>query len=169
MNYTTSSKLNMVYQIKDNNKYNSSIIIKKQLSELVQQIAQIIEFIPEDASDILLENHNVSMRSHLVDAISIRQRRNKLFPKGLFAEPAWDILLDLALARIDGRRISVSSLCIAAFVPTTTALRWIKAMIDSGLIYRRADPDDGRRHYVFISDGCYNLVEMSLTGVSSQT
>jgi hypothetical protein len=51
--------------------------------------------------------------------------RSQHFVPALFADPAWDILLDLAAARIDGRMVAVSSLCIAAAVPATTALRWI--------------------------------------------
>jgi len=36
------------------------------------------------------------------------------------ADPAWDMLLDLTAARAESRAVSVSSLCIAAGVPTTT-------------------------------------------------
>ena len=39
-------------------------------------------------------------------------------------------------------------LCIAAAVPATTALRWIKTMTDNGLFLRRADPHDGRRVFI---------------------
>ena len=42
----------------------------------------------------------------------------------------------------------VSSLCIAAAVPATTALRWIKTLTDNGLLVRRTDPHDGRRVFV---------------------
>ena len=55
------------------------------------------------------------------------------------------MLLDLVQAEIDQLRVPVSSLCIAAAVPATTALRWIKTMTDSGLFVRRADPHDARR------------------------
>jgi DNA-binding MarR family transcriptional regulator len=61
-----------------------------------------------------------------------------------FGEAAWDILLDLYASQ----RVSVSSLCIAACVPPTTALRWIKLMSDQGILVRLNDPDDGRRIYV---------------------
>jgi DNA-binding MarR family transcriptional regulator len=48
--------------------------------------------------------------------------------------------------------VAVSSLCIAAAVPATTALRWIKALSDKGLFVRQADPQDGRRVYIALSD-----------------
>jgi DNA-binding MarR family transcriptional regulator len=47
--------------------------------------------------------------------------------------------------------VPVSSLCIAAAVPATTALRWVKNMTDTGLFVRRADPHDGRRVFVELS------------------
>jgi DNA-binding MarR family transcriptional regulator len=62
------------------------------------------------------------------------------------------MLLDLYAARLEGSRVAVSSLCIAASVPATTALRWIKALTDKGLFVRQADPQDGRRVYIGLSD-----------------
>ena len=47
----------------------------------------------------------------------------------------------------------MSSLCIAAAVPATTALRWIKAMTDAGLFVRKDDPRDGRRILIGLSEG----------------
>src|SRR3546814_2126456 len=55
-------------------------------------------------------------------------------------------------ARLEHKRVSVSSLCIAAAVPATTALRWIKSMTDEGLFVRRADNNDGRRIFIELSD-----------------
>lgn len=84
----------------------------------------------------------------------IRQRRvrDRHFETGLFADPAWDILLDLTLARAEDRRVSVSSLCIAAAVPATTALRWITLMTEKGILQREQDEDDKRRVFVTLSD-----------------
>ena len=84
--------------------------------------------------------------------INARRLRDRFFPDELFADPAWDILLDLMLARLEGTKVSVSSLCIAAAVPSTTALRWIKSMTEQGYLQRRADPTDARRVYICLSD-----------------
>ncbi len=80
--------------------------------------------------------------------IRARRMRSRHFPEGLFADPAWDMLLDLLQAEIAQLRVPVSSLCIAAAVPATTALRWLKSMTSQGLFTRRADPHDGRRVFV---------------------
>ena len=83
--------------------------------------------------------------------IRARRLRNQLFDNELFADPAWDMLLDLFQAEIAQLRVSVSSLSIAAAVPATTALRWIKTMTDADLFRRRADPNDSRRVFVELS------------------
>ena len=80
--------------------------------------------------------------------IRARRLRARYFAEDLFADPAWDMLLDLLQAEIAQLRVPVSSLCIAAAVPATTALRWLKAMTQQGLFIRRADPHDGRRVFV---------------------
>lgn len=80
--------------------------------------------------------------------IRARRLRARFFPEDLFADPAWDMLLDLLQAEISHLRVPVSSLCIAAAVPATTALRWLKTMVKQGLFLRRADPHDGRRVFV---------------------
>jgi hypothetical protein len=80
--------------------------------------------------------------------IRARRLRSRYFPEDLFADPAWDMLLDLLQAEIAQLRVPVSSLCIAAAVPATTALRWLKTMTEQGLFVRRADPHDGRRVFV---------------------
>jgi DNA-binding MarR family transcriptional regulator len=80
--------------------------------------------------------------------IRARRLRSRYFSEELFADPAWDMLLDLLQAEIAHLRVPVSSLCIAAAVPATTALRWLKTMVGQGLFVRRADPHDGRRVFV---------------------
>jgi hypothetical protein len=85
----------------------------------------------------------------------IRQRRlrTKFFGGQLFADPAWDILLDLTAARAEHTRVSVTSLCIASGVPPTTALRWIGQMTQAGLLERVEDDSDRRRAFIALSDG----------------
>ena len=84
--------------------------------------------------------------------IRLRRLRDRFFDSSLFADPAWDMLLDLMAARLERVQVAVSSLCIAAHVPPTTALRWIKLMTDNGLFERVADPGDGRRIFIRLSD-----------------
>jgi DNA-binding transcriptional ArsR family regulator len=81
-----------------------------------------------------------------------RQLRARFFEGDLFADPAWDMLLDLTAARSEHKRVSVTSLCIASGVPPTTALRWISQMTDAGLLCRAEDATDRRRAFIALSD-----------------
>jgi hypothetical protein len=83
--------------------------------------------------------------------IKLRRDRERFFPADIFADPAWDMLLDLVAARLEGKRVAVSSLCIAAAVPTTTALRWIRSLTEAGIFVRHVDPADARRSHVEIA------------------
>lgn len=81
-----------------------------------------------------------------------RQLRARFFDGELFADPAWDILLDLTAARVEHTRVSVTSLCIASGVPPTTALRWIAQMRETGLVERVEDESDKRRAFISLTD-----------------
>lgn len=81
-----------------------------------------------------------------------RQLRGRFFQSDLFADPAWDMLLDLTAARVEHKRVSVTSLCLASGAPPTTALRWISQMTEMGLFCRAEDDADRRRAFVTMSD-----------------
>ncbi len=90
--------------------------------------------------------------------IRLRRDRDRHFPGELFADPAWDMLLDLAAARMERTDVPVSSLCLAAAVPTTTALRWIRSLSEAGLLVRRTDAADARRAFIELSDQAFDGV-----------
>ena len=72
--------------------------------------------------------------------IRARRMRDQFFSEGLFEDPAWDMLLDLYAAEMEGAQVSVSSLCIAAAVAPTTALRWIARMTERRIVRAPARP-----------------------------
>lgn len=84
--------------------------------------------------------------------IANRQARGRFFDSALFGDPAWDMLLDLTAAHGEGAQVSVTSLCIAAGVPATTALRWLTQMVESGIFVRVPDAADKRRAFIALSD-----------------
>lgn len=83
--------------------------------------------------------------------IRARRLRDQFFGAALFEDPGWDMLLDLYAAELERTRVSVSSLCIAAAVAPTTALRWIARMTDIGLFERHPDLHDRRRAFMVLS------------------
>jgi DNA-binding MarR family transcriptional regulator len=80
--------------------------------------------------------------------IDARRTRARFFDDNLFADPAWDILLDLYRAHLAQQRICVTSVCFGAGVPVSTALRWLNALEERDLARRSQDPLDGRRFFV---------------------
>ena len=135
----------------------------KQLSEEVGRIARTLAALSglegqERASlptlpapSLPQENPGGLTAASLRSEIRARRLREQYFDAALFADPAWDMMLDLMAAKLERRQVAVSSLCIAAAVPATTALRWIKTLTDEGLFLRTADPRDGRRVFIELS------------------
>ena len=80
-----------------------------------------------------------------------RRQRELVFGKDLFADPAWDILLELYAAGLGQRRVPTTELAVAAGIPLTTALRWISKLEDEGLVTRADDPLDGRRVWIALA------------------
>jgi DNA-binding MarR family transcriptional regulator len=132
----------------------------RQLSDEVGRIAATLARLsagPEQAAracsrpELDPEGEPVVSLDRLRQVIRARRLRSRFFDDELFADPAWDMLLDLFQAEAAQHRVPVSSLCIAAAVPPTTALRWIRSMTDAGLLQRRPDPNDGRRVFIELS------------------
>ncbi len=148
-----------------------------RLTEQVNSIAERLEHFGDGSEDQMLHSSNSSFRmgessqsgsssDRLVRSsrpsmpdprlvrriLQQRQLRARFFDSELFADPAWDMLLDLTASRVEHNRVSVTSLCIASGVPPTTALRWISQMTDAGLLERVEDDADKRRAFIQLTD-----------------
>jgi DNA-binding MarR family transcriptional regulator len=84
-------------------------------------------------------------------ALAMRRQRERVLGE-FFAEPAWDILLDLYVQSHEGRTVTVSQLSLSTGAPPTTALRWINTMAEAGLLVRRPDEEDARRVLVSLTE-----------------
>lgn len=84
----------------------------------------------------------------VISAIRARRLRGRYFPEDLFADPAWDMMLELLLAELNQQCQTVTDLCDAAAVPARTALRWLNSLVQMGLVVRRDDPFDVERSFV---------------------
>lgn len=78
--------------------------------------------------------------------------RNRVFGDGISMDAAWNILLDLFIQRCRNRRVAIGDACLAAGVPESTALRWIKLLQARGDIERTSDASDRRRSYIALSE-----------------
>lgn len=127
-------------------------------------VAAILAHVQDLADQALASDTPAPTSSKYVrQVIAARAARRKFFDGDLFADPAWDILLELYALQCEQRRTSVSKLCIAAAVPATTALRWIDKLHKDGLIERVADPLDARRVWVSLSEATFVAMKAYLS------
>ncbi|MEI9851289.1 MAG: hypothetical protein WDN24_11130 [Sphingomonas sp.] len=81
-----------------------------------------------------------------------RRSRAEVFGAELFQDPVWDLMLELYAATGEGKRVGINSATIAAGVPATTALRYIKMLTQRGIVARDQCVEDSRRVYVRLTD-----------------
>jgi DNA-binding MarR family transcriptional regulator len=122
----------------------AAVVDREQLYELSSRLRRL--------ADMMVPGPRQSPpAAELVRSIIRRRRmREEYLGRDLFADPAWDMLLDLYAARLEQRRVSVSSLCVASAVPPTTALRWIALLESKGHVAKNSDAGDRRRIFVEI-------------------
>jgi hypothetical protein len=93
-----------------------------------------------------------SVLAAAAEACAARRKLYGLFGRRLFCDPSWDILLELFVSTLEGRKVTVSTACMAACAPTTTALRHIAYLVQEGLVVRRPHPGDARSTYLELTD-----------------
>ena len=87
--------------------------------------------------------------------LQINRSRATVVGTELFADPAWNMMLDLFVRGVDGCSTTVTSACIGADAPSTTALRHLAILVERGLVERRPSPDDHRMHDVRLTSEGY--------------
>ncbi|QXF12965.1 MULTISPECIES: MarR family transcriptional regulator [Sphingopyxis] len=116
----------------------------------------------DDSSDMILL---VAARAE--QEYANRRRRERALPGDLLGEPAWDMLLDLYVQKARARPVSVHSLCIAAMVPPTTALRWIDKLLACGLVERRRCERDLRVVHIELTGRGMTAIEAHFAGTQA--
>jgi DNA-binding MarR family transcriptional regulator len=103
----------------------------------------------------LFNEHGANLDDSLLVRVSsvLRSRalRTQYFNASLFADPAWDLLLELLQAHLEQRPLAASALFHAGGLPQSTNHRGPAKLEADGLIERTADPLDARRSWVNLS------------------
>jgi DNA-binding MarR family transcriptional regulator len=77
----------------------------------------------------------------------------------------FNMLLDIYVADLEGRCICMFEVCQAASVPFSTAHRHLSAMIDRGLVERRAARGDWRRVVVGLAADARGVIDTIAAGI----
>lgn len=138
---------------------NTGTSVEIQIAQLIRRLVR--EQLPPDRpaadDDAVSKVDSIGLAQAL---LTMQQRRLEVVQSNyLLDEVAWTILLDLFIAARLGRQVSISSACIGAQAPATTALRHIHQLTDAGLTTRYADAKDGRRIYLQISPAVAERME----------
>ena len=81
--------------------------------------------------------------------LRLRRARRISFGRGLFSDPAWEIMLQLFAARLGGRRVKLAELDIDD--PQSTVARWAALLETHGLISCHLDCVDSNELWLDIS------------------
>lgn len=95
-----------------------------------------------------------------------RTRRSEFFTRGIFGEPAWDMLLHLYIADWSGHRHTVVTLIKAAGATMTTGLRWLDVLYAQKLAERREHPTDKRSSFVQLTPRARDALNSYLSGTA---
>lgn len=124
-----------------------------EVFSLLRELHERIESIIEATADRVVQD-GLSQKEFAACARNIGtlgRKRKLIFRTDLFGEPAWDMLLELYIAAMEGRSESVSDVHYSSALPLTTTIRWLSALEREGWLFRRRDPEDKRRTFVCIS------------------
>lgn len=81
-------------------------------------------------------------------AIRRTERRELLGHSSLLANPAWDMLIDLFVHAHVSKPVFTSALCVGSGLPMSSALRIVRKLRDSNMVFREPDASDGRRYFI---------------------
>jgi Winged helix DNA-binding domain len=138
-----------------------SQLLNKTLKELYSTSSRIFGEYQPMFSDIESDDgvDNVDLADIIYSEIERRSIRRRYVSNAILGEPAWDIVIDLFLSHLLHKNISVSSACLAANVPATTALRHLAKLEDRGMIMRVKDETDQRRVWLRLTPETFEAVK----------
>ena len=98
----------------------------------------------------------------------MRRTREGILGEHLFSDPSWDILLFLFESHGKQEPPGVTTVCNNAVTSSTTALRWIGYLEQSGQITRSNHETDGRKVRLTLTDqGLAQMTEVLILARSA--
>lgn len=130
----------------------SSIIRKSSLPAELQSAPDPVPPKPPASAVPVPANPFSARQDALLRLRAVRRVRARALTPELFADPCWDMLLDLYDAYLGRSRLTVSALAESAGLPLTTTIRRLDLLAANQLVDRAPDPSDRRRTFVELSE-----------------
>jgi DNA-binding MarR family transcriptional regulator len=125
---------------------------RSELAEQLDQIQHELERLRSMLLDFDPSSPCDDVSPHWIRSIiKARRRREQIFGDDIFADPGWDILLELYAAALAQDPVTVTQVCKVATIPTTTGLRWLGQLEQAGWISREPDTKDRRRVFLTLT------------------
>ena len=138
----------------------SSDAVRNLVQELMGKARELQSSVDDLARGGAEVEQSTPVRAETIRKIlKMRARRSEHFPAGLFADPAWDMLLNLYASHLEQRREAIGGLVSMAGVPPTTGLRWVHKLKDDNFIAVHDDPLDHRRKFVELTQPALEAME----------
>lgn len=113
-----------------------------------------VQFFRQEAVPNLRLSSTVEKNAYLLraqHALTERARRFDYFRTELFADSAWDILLQLYCSELSEDTVTVTHVAEKVKAPSTTIIRWIHMLECDQLVARQIGPQPGGRVYLALT------------------
>ena len=128
------------------------------------ELGDFPEALPSRPARSRYDNVNAIRRSP-----QARRQRGQFFNMRLFSDPAWDMLLELYVAALTQRKLTVSRLSERSLTPLTTTLRWIAALEAEGIAKREVNPLDRRQIFIILTNRAVVLMDSYFDEIPIET
>ena len=128
------------------------------------ELGDFPEALPSRPARSRYDNVNAIRRS-----LQARRQRGQFFNMRLFSDPAWDMLLELYVAALTQRKLTVSRLSERSLTPLTTTLRWIAALEAEGIAKREVNPLDRRQIFIILTNRAVVLMDSYFDEIPIET
>ncbi|HEX8365239.1 MAG TPA: hypothetical protein VF603_08150 [Allosphingosinicella sp.] len=120
--------------------------------------------LPEKGDPVQAAADHVAMAKALLIQSAVRR---DMF-KGLFRQPAWDMLLTAYVALHEGVELTETAICAYSGEPAATARRWLRRMEQDGLVRHRRVAGDVTTVLVAITKGAAVRLQQLLENLISE-
>ena len=105
-----------------------------RLAEELAEAARRFDAAADNDSDPQPALEAMTPRQYFSSLLELRRTRERYFGSELFGEPAWDIMLELMLARVEDREVLSSQLQSHANAPAIVTRHYLEALVDAKLV-----------------------------------